>query len=806
MESLRQDLRYAIRTWLRSPVFATIAILAMALGIGANTAIFSVVNTILLRPLPYPNAERLVRIWETEAELAKAPITPADFLDWRQQSQSFEQLAAFRSQSFNVTGGQEPERIRGARVSANFFLLLGVQPALGRSFTEDEDQPGHNQLLVLSDELWRRRFGADPHIIGTTLLVNDRSYAVIGITPRGATFPTKQAEMWTPNAFSEAEKKTRRTHYISAIGRLKPNVTLAQAQAEMTGIAGRLEQQYPTSNTKVGVKLVSLKEEVVGNVQPVLMILLVTVICVLLIACGNVANLLLARAVTRQKEIAVRNALGASRPRIIRQMLTESLLLSIAGGTLGLILAFAGVYLLVELKPTNIPRLTEIHLDARALAFTFFLSLLTGLLFGLFPALHASTPNLNESLKEGARYHSPGPEQHRLRNLLVVVEVALSLVLLIGAGLLIKSFLRLRNVDLGFDQHNLLTMEIALPPSKYADSQKQVAFFQQALEAVKSMPGVQQVAAISDMPLLGGNSTIFQVEGRPVVNQGEKPLTEYRLISADYFQAMSIPLLEGRFFTERDNKAASGVVIINQTLAKRFFPGQDPVGKRLGLSDPSDWREIVGVVRDVRDYGPDTEPNPECYMPFLQNAPDYIAGTTSSMALIVHAAVPMSLTSAVRHQIHTLDKDQPINNLRTMEDLLAETVAQRRFNMLLLSIFASLALLLAAVGVYGVINYSVTQRTHEFGVRMALGAEPRDVIKLVLSQGMKLAATGIVLGLVVAFAITRTLSSLLYGVTATDPAVFLLVSLLMAAIALLASYHPARKATKLDPVTALGTE
>jgi predicted permease len=806
MESLRQDLRYAIRTWLRSPFFTGIAILAMALGIGANTAIFSVVNTILLRPLPYPNAERLVRIWETEAELAKAPITPADFLDWRQQSQSFEQLAAFRSQSFNVTGGQEPERIRGARVSANFFLLLGVQPALGRSFTEDEDQPGHNQLLVLSDELWRRRFGADPHIIGTTLLVNDRSYTVIGITPRGATFPTKQAEMWTPNAFSDAEKKTRRTHYISAIGRLKPNVTLAQAQAEMTGIAGRLEQQYPTSNSKVGVKLVSLKEEVVGNVQPVLMILLVTVICVLLIACGNVANLLLARAVTRQKEIAVRNALGASRLRIIRQMLTESILLSLAGGALGLILAFAGVYLLVELKPTNIPRLAEIHLDARALAFTLLLSLLTGLLFGTFPALHASTPDLNESLKEGARYHSPGPGQHRLRNLLVVAEVALSLVLLIGAGLLIKSFLRLRNVDLGFDQHNLLTMEIALPPSKYADSQKQVAFFQQALEGVKSMPGVQQVAAISDLPLLGGNSTIFQVEGRPVVNQGEKPLTEYRLISADYFQAMSIPLLKGRLFTERDNKAALGVVIINQTLASRFFPGQEPLGKRIGLSDPPDWREIVGVVRDVRDYGPDTEPNPECYVPYLQNAPDYVASTTSSMALVVHTAEPASLTSVVRHQIQTLDKDQPISNLRTMEDLLAETVAQRRFNMLLLSIFAALALLLAAVGVYGVINYSVTQRTHEFGVRMALGAEPRDVIKLVLSQGMKLTATGIILGLVAAFAITRTLSSLLYGVTATDPAVFLLVSLLMAAIALLASYHPARKATKLDPMIALGTE
>jgi putative ABC transport system permease protein len=806
MQSLRQVLPYAIRTWLAAPGFTAIAILTMALGIGANTAIFSVINAVLLRPLPYPNSERLVRIWETEAELDKAPIAPADFLDWKQQNQSFEQLAAFRSQSLNFTGGQEPERIRGARVSANFFSLVGIQPALGRSFTEDEDQSGHNQVLVLSDELWRRRFGGDRNIVGTTVLVNDRNYVVIGVTPRGATFPTKQAEVWTPNAFNEVEKKTRRTHYISAIGRLKPNVTLAQAQAEMTGIASRLEQQYPASNTKVGVKLIALKEEVIGNVQPLLAVLLVTVICVLLIACGNVANLLLARAVTRQKEIAIRNALGASRRRIIRQMLTESVLLSLAGGVLGLALALWGIYLLVSLKPANISRLTEIQLDARALAFTVVLSLLTGLVFGLFPALHVSTPNLNESLKEGGKNQGTGPRQHRLRNLLVISEVALSLMLAIGAGLLIKSFVRLSNVDLGFDQHGLLTMEIALPPSKYQDSQRQVTFFQQALESLKSMPNVQHVGAISDLPLLGGNSTIFQVEGVPAITEGEKPLTEYRLINADYFRAMRIPLLKGRFFTEQDNKTSTGVVIISETLANRFLPGQDPLGKRLGLSNPPDWREVVGVVRDVRDYGPDIQPNPQCYVPYLQNTPDYLEGSSSSMALVVRADSPVSLTGVVRHQIQALDKNQPIQNLRTMEEIFAESVAQRRFNMLLISLFAGLALLLATLGVYGVISYSVTERIHEFGIRMALGAQPADVLKLVLSQGIKLAAAGIILGLIAAFAITRLLSSLLYGVTATDPVIFIAASFLMATIALLASYHPARKATKVHPMIALRTE
>src|SRR6185437_2883901 len=459
MQSLRHILPYAIRTWLTSPVFTAIAILTMALGIGANTAIFSVINAVLLRPLPYPNAEQLVKIWETEPQLDNAPVAPADFLDWRQQSQSFEQLAAYRSQTFNFTGGQEPERVRGARVSANFFSLLGIQLTLGRSFSEDEDQQGRNQVLVLSDELWRRRFGSNPNIVGTSVLVNDRSYTVIGVTPSGATFPTKLAEMWTPNAFNEAEKKTRRTHYLSALGRLRPNVTVAQAQAEMTRIASGLEQQYPASNSKVGVKVIPLKEEVVGNVQPLLLILLVTVICVLLIACGNVANLLLARAVTRQKEIAIRNALGAGRARIVQQMLTESVLLSLAGGALGLLVAWLGIYLLVMLKPANISRLTEIQLDARALGFTLVLSLLTGLLFGIFPALHASTPNLNETLKEGGQSQGQSSRHLRLRNLLVIAEVALSLVLSIGAGLLIKSFVRLSNVDLGFNQHGLLTMQ-----------------------------------------------------------------------------------------------------------------------------------------------------------------------------------------------------------------------------------------------------------------------------------------------------------------------------------------------------------
>jgi predicted permease len=806
MESLRQDLFYAIRIWLKSPVITGIAILAVALGIGVNTAIFSMVNAILLRPLPYPDAERLIRVWESEPELDKAPIAPADFLDWRQQNQSFEQLSAFRSQSFNFTEGQEPERIRGARVSANFFSLLGIQPALGRSFTEDEDQPGQNKVLVLSDELWRRRFGADPNIINKTTLVNDQSYMIIGVTPRGATFPTRQAEVFTPNAFNDAEKKTRRTHYIFAIGRLKPNVTFAQAQSEMSGIASRLGELYPASNSKVGVKLVPLKEEVVGNVQRLLLILMVAVVCVLLIACANIANLLLSRGITRQKEVAIRNALGASRGRIIRQMLTESVLLSLVGGALGLLLAFGLVYVLHNLKSANIPRLTEIHLDVRSLAFTFFLSLLTGVLFGLFPALRASTPDLEESLKEGSNRQSQGYSHHRLRSLLVVSEVGLSLLLLIVAGLLIKSFVRLSNVDLGFDQSNLLTMEIALPGSKYPDGQSQVAFFQQAVENLKSLPKVQHVGAISDLPLLGGNSTVFQIEGRPS-EEGEKPLTEYRLISPDYFRAMNIELLRGRFFNVSDHKTSLGVVIINETFAKRFFSGEDALGKRVGLSNPADWREIVGIVRDVRDYGPDIEPTPQSYVPMVQNTADYLDGTSSGMGLVVRTdSDPRSFTPMVREQIRNLDKSQPIQNLKTMEERFGESVAQRRFNMLVLSIFAGLALLLAAVGVYGVISYSVTQRTHEFGVRMALGAQPRDVHKLVLSHVLKLAIAGIILGLAAAFAVTRTLSSFLYGVTATDPTVFIATSLVMAAIGFLASYYPARQATKVNPIIALRTE
>ena len=806
MESLKQDLVYAIRTWLKSPVVTVIAMLAMALGIGANTAVFSIVNAILLRPLPYPAAERLVRVWESEPELDKAPIAPADFLDWRQQNQSFEQLAAFRSQSFNFTEGQEPERIRGARVSANFFSLLGIQPALGRSFTEEEDQPQRNKVLVLSDELWRRRFGSDPNIVGKTTLVNDQSYQIVGVMPRGATFPTKQAEVFTPNAFNDAEKKTRRTHYIFAIGRLKQNVTFAQAQSDMSAIASRLGEQFPASNGKVGVKLVSLKEEVVGNVQRLLIILMVAVVCVLLIACANIANLLLSRALTRQKEVAIRNALGASRGRIIRQMLTESVLLSLVGGALGLVLAFGIVYGLRTINPANIPRITEIHLDARSLAFTFAISLLTGVLFGLFPALRASTPDLEESLREGSQRQSASRAHNRLRNLLVVSEIALSLLLLIVSGLLIKSFVRLNNVDLGFDQSNLLTMEIALPGAKYKDGQSQVAFFQQAVENLKSLPGVQSVGAISDLPLLGGNSTIFEIEGRPV-EQSEKPLTEYRLISPDYFRTMNIQLLKGRYFSEGDHKTAPGVVIVNETMAKRFFPGEEVLGKRIGLSNPADWREIVGVVRDVRDYGPDIEPTPESYVPMVQNAADYLDGTSSGMALVLRTASdPRSLTPVVRERIHNLDKAQPIQNLKTMEERFGESVAQRRFNMLVLSIFAGLALVLAAVGVYGVISYSVTQRTHEFGVRMALGAQPAAVNRLVLGHVLKLAVAGIVLGLAAAFAITRTISSFLYGVTATDATVFIGTSLLMAAIALLASYYPARRATRVNPIIALRAE
>jgi putative ABC transport system permease protein len=807
LETILQDLRYGLRVLAKNPGFTFVAVLTLALGIGANTAIFSVVNAVLLRPLPYEGSHELVQLWGTLPQLDTAPVSPANFLDWRERNRSFVRIAAYTGQNFNLSGVQEPERIRAARVSADLVELLGARPALGRAFLAEEDQHGSHRVVILSHALWQRRFGGNPGIVGQTLTLNDESYVVVGVMPPDFAFPRAATEMWTPIAFSPAERAMRDTNYLSVIARLKPGVTLEQARSEMGVLARGLSEQYPDTNTEVGVKVISYKEQVVGNARPVLLSLLGTVGFVLLIACANVASLLLGRAAARRKEITMRAALGASRRRIVQQLLTESVLLALAGGVLGLLLARWGLDLLAALQPANIPRLAELSIDRRVLLFASALSLLTGVAFGLAPALQASKLDLNDALKEGGKGAGEASGRQRLRSILIVSEIALSLVLLIGAGLMIKSFWRLMQVDPGFNPVNALTAVVSLPVAKYAETERQVAFFQQAVERVGSLPGVEAAGVTTDIPLFGGSSTGFDVEGRPPSPPGQRPMVEYRSVSPGYFRAMGIPLLRGRAFTEQDRADAPGVVIINETLARLYFPGEDPLGKRLGFSTPTDWRDIVGVARDTRNYGLDEEVKPEAYMPYTQSAPGYLSGSVSAMVLVVRTASdPQGAFAAVKREVQALDSSQPVYNVKTMEQYLAESVAQRRFNMLLLAIFAGVSLLLAAVGIYGVMSFTTRQRTHEIGIRLALGATPRHVLGLVIRQGMWLALIGIGLGLLAAFALTRVMQGLLFGVSATDPFTYASISLLLGGVALLACYVPARRATKVDPLMALRYE
>ena len=801
------DFHYAFRMLLKSPGFSSIAILTLALGIGANAAIFSVVNAVLLRPLPFPHAEQLVRIFGTQPQLAKAPSSPANFLDWQKQNQVFTAVAAYDGKGFNILGGEQPERLRGTAVSAEIFSVLQVQPRLGRAFTRDEDQEGRDDVVVISDTLWQRRFGGDRNVIGQTVLLNDRNYTVIGVMPRGFAFPDIRTELWTPLAFDAKEAAVRDTNYLAVIARTKPGVSFEQASAQMTTLANQQAVQNPTTNTGVGVKLVTLSDQIVGDIRPVLLVLLGAVGFVLLIACANVANLFLARAATRQKEMAIRNALGASRWRMIRLLLMESVLIALLGGGFGLFLANWGIDLLVALKPANLPRLADIGLDGNVFAFTLGLSLLTGIAFGLVPAFQASKADVNDALKEGSRGASGGPARQRTSSFLVVSEVALSLVLLIGAGLMIRSFARLLAVDPGFKADHVMTEEVSLPVSKYPTNDKQAAFFQRLEQGLRTIPGVEFAAVASYLPLDGSDSTGFDVEGRAPSAPGQRPMTDYRMVSSDYFRAMGIPLRKGRAFNDRDNASAPGVVIINEMLARQFFPNENPVGKRIGLSGATDWREIVGVVGDVRNYGLDEDVKPESYIPYLQSAPDYLAGVASRMALIARTGSdPTGFAAAMTSQVQALDKNQPVTYVKTMESYLAESLAQRRFNMLLLGVFAALALLLAAIGIYGVIAYTVTQRKHELGIRVALGAGAVDILKLVLRHAMQMTFIGIAIGLACAFMLTRFMGSLLYRIGATDPLTFIGLAALLTLVALAATLIPARRAMKVDPMTALRYE
>jgi putative ABC transport system permease protein len=813
METFWQDIRYGIRMLVKAPSLSIVATIALALGIGANTAIFSVVNAVLLRPLPFPNPEQLMNIWETDATrgYVRGTASYPNFADWREQNHVFERMASYHSGDFIMTGRGESTRLQGAVVNADLFPLLGVAPMIGRGFLPDEDKPGESdRVVVLSQGLFQKRFNSNPNIVNQSMVLDGRNYTIVGVMPNDFQFPIQNepVELWTTVALDREGKEPitseRGAHYMNVIARLKPGVSKEQAQAEMTSISARLEQQYPDKDLHKSTGVEPTLEALVSDIRPALLILLAAVGCVLLIACANVANLLLARAMTRHKEMAIRSALGASRIRVVRQLLTESVLLSLAGGALGLVLAVWWSDLLVALGKENIPRALQVGLDWRVLAFTFLVSVLTGVVFGLVPALHSSKTELTESLKEGARGSGEGARRNRVRGVLVVSELAIAVVLLVCAGLLIQSLRRLRQVSPGFESQNLLTFVVGIPEVKYPTA-KQAQFYSDLVARVESLPGVRSASAVIPLPLSGDLFRIsFETEGRPIA-KGDQPSADFFVIGNGYFKTLGVSILKGRDFTERDNKQAPGVIIVNQTFARKFFPNEDPVGKRIkpGISTDTDepaMREIVGVVSDVRNRNLSSELRPGYFVPAAQvpfNQMTMIVRTTND---------PHSLITAVQNEVHSVDKEVPVYGVRTMDEYISATVAAPRFNTTLLGIFAAVALVLTIVGLYGVMSYSVAQRTNEIGIRMALGAQTRDVVRLIVSQGFKLVLLGLGIGLIGAYALTRVISSLLFGVTTKDPMTFAAVAVMLAFVALLACYIPARRATRLDPLRALRYE
>jgi putative ABC transport system permease protein len=814
LETLLQDVRFGARMLAKSPLFTAVAVFTLALGIGANTAIFSVVNAVLLRSLPYEEPERLVVVWERFAFSAspRNMVSPANFLDWKEQAASFEQLAAFRDAQMNLTGVGEPEEVAVQRATAELFTTLGVSPVLGRTFAPEDAEPSAPPVAVLSHGLWQRRFGGNPDLVGRTINLDGNSVTVVGVLApnfrwsvqvmSGASIASRPAEVWIPFPTGLTGLHPR-GRSLSVVARLKQGVTLEQARAEMNAIAARLEQQYPEFNTGAGINMLPLREQLVGDVRPALLVLLAAVAFVLLIACANVANLMLARAAARQREIAIRTALGAARLRIVRQLLTESMLLAALGGAVGLLLAYATLEVLVAVSPANLLAGREVGLDAIVLGFTLVVSLATAVLFGMAPALEASRVNPQDSLQSANKGAAGTPRSRRVRNTFVAAEVAIALVLLVGAGLLVKSLLLLRAVDPGFDPDNVLTARVQLPDAKYPEDAQIVAFFTQAVDRVESLPGVRAAGAVQYLPFAGpGASTVFTVEGRPAPPPGEPLLTDVLVVDDSYFRAMNIPVVAGRSFSAQEVTEARHVAVINETLARRYFSGVDPIGKRVTVEmalDPVPT-EIVGVVKDVKFQALTEEAPPTVYVGHAELP-------YSFMTLVVRTqGDPSSLAPAVRREIYAIDKDQPVGDVRTLEAWLASSIAQSRFNTQLLSVFAAVALLLAAVGIYGVMAYSVTQRTHEIGIRMALGARARDVLALVIRQGMAVTLVGIAIGLAVAFVLARAVSSLLYGVSATDPFTYVAIPVLFTGVALVANLVPAWKATQVDPSAALRSE
>jgi len=808
METLLKDISYGVRTLLKSPGFTVVAVIALTLGIGANTAIFSVVNSVLLRPLPYSDPSRLMQLWEASVNRGRKemPASYPNFADWRDQNHVFEQVVAYTDWSFNLTGSGEPERIRSAIVSPAFFSILGINPIRGRVFLSGEDEKGKDLVVVISESLWQRRFNSDPNIVGRSLNLDDKSFTVVGVISRGVQAPlmSDEIELWA--LVSLASGATNRYgHYLSVIARLKPDTTQQQAQADMDTIAGRLEQQYPESNKGLSVRVVSLSEQIVGNFRTSLLVMFGAVVFVLLIAGANVANMLLARAAARQKEMAIRTALGAGRWRIVRQLLTESMLLSLISGILGWSVAVWGIDLLVTLGPADLPRVKEVNIDLRVLGFTLAVSVLTGVLFGLLPALQASRPNLNERLKEGGRSATSGLNRQRLRSFLVISEIALSLVLLVVAGLLIRSFQRLQAVNPGFNPSNVLTMQLDLSRTKYKTGAQVIAFHDQLLERLKQLPGVQYASARTSVPIASDASYAylrFNLEGR-TADASDPPVAYYNGVSPDYFQTMMVPLLKGRGFSDRDVSGSPNVVIVNDFLARRYFSDGDAIGKRITLDDnpkEEDWVTIVGIVGDTKPRELRSEPVAELYMPYKQQP-------ERGMSLMIrYRDGGTSVAAAVRNEVLALDKDQPIYSIRTLDSVLSESVATPRFRTLLLGVFAGVALILAGVGIYGVISYAVSQRSQEIGIRMALGAQAADVLRLVIKGGMTLALIGVALGLAGAFALTRLMTTLLFNVRPTDVATFATVSVGLLIVALFACFIPAWRATKVDPLVALRHE
>ncbi|HKQ40701.1 MAG TPA: ABC transporter permease [Verrucomicrobiae bacterium] len=812
------QLKFAARMLVKTPAFTAIAVLTLALAIGANTAVLSLVNALLIRPLPYQAPNQLVLLLQhfRAQNLERIPMSPPEFVDYETRAKSFEGLGAFGYTTFNLSGNDKPERVSGAFVTAGLFPVLGVSPLRGRFFNPEECTIGRDDVVIISARLWQRRFNRDPKIIGTKLLLNGKAFEVIGIMPEGFDFPLQlfnlgsggqfgeRAEIWQPLAFTDAQMKARYSRGFTAIGRLKPGTSVAQAQAEIETINAQMRQEhtnnYPPGDS-FGGDVLSLKELAVAGMRPSLLILLGAVFLVLMIACANLTTMLLARAASREREMAVRVALGANPFHLLKQVLTESILLALIGGVAGVLLAIWGVDLLKTIGSQTVPRLREVNLDLRVLMMTLGISVGTGILFGLVPGLGSAKPELTESLKEGGRSSTEGRRSNRLRNGLVIAEVALALVLLTCAGLLIKSFMRLQGVNPGFNPKNVLTMEISVSKTQYSDNKSIVRFSDEVHRRVAELAGVQAAAFTTILPLAGTNSdSSFAIEGRRPGPSEPAPDEEKREVSPDYFRVLETPLIRGRFFTEADNADAPPVIIINQALAKKYWPNEDALGKRIvmgGLSANPIWVTIVGIVGDIKHRGLEADPKPEMYVPFAQDP--YF-----SMILTVRSKQdPRGLISAIRREVQAVDPAQPIANIRMFEQVMSESVAPRRLSVVLLGVFATVAVLLATVGIYGVMSFLVVQRTHEIGVRMALGAQRADVLKLVIGRALKLVLVGAAIGLVMTLFSTRALYALLYRVNAFDAPTFLLVTLLLALVALAASYIPALRATRADPMVAL---